>query len=65
VDVGSDRPEVAALITAVNHLLTRAGPAAKSKETNIFKMYKLKKYKKKTKKNGPQVKQGYSLNLSI
>jgi diguanylate cyclase (GGDEF)-like protein/PAS domain S-box-containing protein len=27
VDLKSDKPEVAALITAVNHLLTRAGPA--------------------------------------
>ena len=26
VDVASDKPEVAALVTAVNHLLTRAGP---------------------------------------
>src|SRR5579871_6043139 len=28
VDVQSDKPEVAALVTAVNHLLTRAGPGA-------------------------------------
>jgi diguanylate cyclase (GGDEF)-like protein/PAS domain S-box-containing protein len=27
VDLASDKPEVAALVTAVNHLLTRAGPA--------------------------------------
>jgi len=30
VDVSSDKPEVTALITAVNHLLTRAGPGAES-----------------------------------
>ncbi len=28
VEVDSDKPEVAALVTAVNHLLTRTGPAA-------------------------------------
>src|SRR5215471_11114722 len=28
VDVNSDKPEVAALVTAVNHVLTRAAPGA-------------------------------------
>jgi signal transduction histidine kinase len=39
VDVGSDRPEVAALITAVNHLLTRAGPAAESEALEAPKLF--------------------------
>ncbi len=39
VDVGSDRPEVAALITAVNHLLTRAGPAAESEAVEAPKLF--------------------------
>ncbi|MGB9330562.1 MAG: EAL domain-containing protein [Steroidobacteraceae bacterium] len=39
VDVGSDRPEVAALITAVNHLLTRAGPAAQSEAVETPKLF--------------------------
>ena len=39
VDVGSDRPEVAALITAVNHLLTRAGPAAQSEVLETPKLF--------------------------
>jgi diguanylate cyclase (GGDEF)-like protein/PAS domain S-box-containing protein len=39
VDVGSDRPEVAALITAVNHLLTRAGPAEESEALEAPKLF--------------------------
>ncbi len=39
VDVGSDRPEVAALITAVNHLLTRAGPAAESEAVETPQLF--------------------------
>jgi diguanylate cyclase (GGDEF)-like protein/PAS domain S-box-containing protein len=33
VDVASDKPEVAVLVTAVNHLLTRAGPEREAAES--------------------------------
>jgi diguanylate cyclase (GGDEF)-like protein/PAS domain S-box-containing protein len=39
VDVSSDKPEVAALVTAVNHLLTRAGPAAESAAIEAPKLF--------------------------
>jgi diguanylate cyclase (GGDEF)-like protein/PAS domain S-box-containing protein len=32
VEIGSDKPEIAALVTAVNHLLTRAAPANEASE---------------------------------
>jgi diguanylate cyclase (GGDEF)-like protein/PAS domain S-box-containing protein len=32
VEIGSDKPEIAALVTAVNHLLTRAAPPAEASE---------------------------------
>ena len=39
VDVSSDKPEVAALVTAVNHLLTRAGPGAEREATDAPKLF--------------------------
>jgi diguanylate cyclase (GGDEF)-like protein/PAS domain S-box-containing protein len=39
VEVASDKPEVAALVTAVNHLLTRAAPAAESDAAQAPKLF--------------------------
>ncbi len=39
VDVQSDKPEVAALVTAVNHLLTRAGPGAEPEAVEAPKLF--------------------------
>jgi len=39
VDVRSDKAEVAALVTAVNHLLTRAGPGAEREATDAPKLF--------------------------
>ncbi len=39
VDVSSDKAEVAALVTAVNHLLTRAGPGAEREATDAPKLF--------------------------
>ncbi|HTT41895.1 MAG TPA: EAL domain-containing protein [Steroidobacteraceae bacterium] len=39
VDVSSDKPEVAALVTAVNHLLTRAGPGAEREAVQAPKLF--------------------------
>jgi len=39
VDVSSDKPEVAALVTAVNHLLTRAGPGAEREAVEAPKLF--------------------------
>jgi len=39
VDVSSDTAEVAALVTAVNHLLTRAGPGAEREATDAPKLF--------------------------
>jgi diguanylate cyclase (GGDEF)-like protein/PAS domain S-box-containing protein len=39
VEVDSDKPEVAALVTAVNHLLTRASSAAESQVTETPKLF--------------------------
>jgi diguanylate cyclase (GGDEF)-like protein/PAS domain S-box-containing protein len=39
VDVTSDKPEVAALVTAVNHLLTRAGPGAEREAVEAPKLF--------------------------
>ncbi|MBV9621463.1 MAG: PAS domain-containing protein, partial [Gammaproteobacteria bacterium] len=39
VEVGSDKPEIAALVTAVNHLLTRAGPAAEGGAVEAPKLF--------------------------
>src|SRR5579859_40392 len=36
VDVRSDRPEVSALVTAVNHLLTRAAPPQTQGEREVY-----------------------------
>jgi len=39
VEVVSDKPEVAALVTAVNHLLTRAAPAAEREAAHAPKLF--------------------------
>jgi diguanylate cyclase (GGDEF)-like protein/PAS domain S-box-containing protein len=39
VDVESNRPEIAALVTAVNHLLTRAAPAAEREASEAPKLF--------------------------
>jgi PAS domain-containing protein len=39
VDVTSDKPELAALITAVNHLLTRSAPAAEGDAAYAPKLF--------------------------
>ena len=39
VDVTSDKPEVAVLVTAVNHLLTRAGPGAEREAAEAPKLF--------------------------
>src|ERR1700722_15772617 len=39
VDVASDKPEVAALVTAVNHLLTRAGPGPEREAAEAPKLF--------------------------
>jgi diguanylate cyclase (GGDEF)-like protein/PAS domain S-box-containing protein len=39
VDVSSDKPEVAALVTAVNHLLTRAAPGAERAAVEAPKLF--------------------------
>jgi diguanylate cyclase (GGDEF)-like protein/PAS domain S-box-containing protein len=39
VDVSSDKPEVTALVTAVNHLLTRAGPGAEGGAVEAPKLF--------------------------
>jgi diguanylate cyclase (GGDEF)-like protein/PAS domain S-box-containing protein len=39
VDVASDKPEVAALVTAVNHLLTRAGPESEREPAEAPKLF--------------------------
>jgi diguanylate cyclase (GGDEF)-like protein/PAS domain S-box-containing protein len=39
IDIGSDRPEVATLVTAVNHLLTRAGSASEHEVTETPKLF--------------------------
>src|SRR5215467_1353331 len=39
VEVASDKPEVAALVTAVNHLLTRAAPAAEREAAHAPKLF--------------------------
>ena len=36
VDVRSDRPEVSALVTAVNHLLTRAAPPSQGERDSVY-----------------------------
>ena len=41
VDVSSDKPEVAALVTAVNHLLTRAAPGTESGAVEAPKLFAL------------------------
>jgi diguanylate cyclase (GGDEF)-like protein/PAS domain S-box-containing protein len=39
VDVPSDKPEMAALVTAVNHLLTRAGPGPEHEAAHAPKLF--------------------------
>src|SRR5277367_4704129 len=39
VDISSDKPEVAALVTAVNHLLTRAGSGTDREVTETPKIF--------------------------
>ena len=39
VEVASDKPEIAALVTAVNHLLTRAGPGCEREAAEAPKLF--------------------------
>src|SRR5215469_11517475 len=39
IEVASDKPEIAALVTAVNHLLTRAGPATEREAVEAPKLF--------------------------
>ncbi|MBV9621536.1 MAG: EAL domain-containing protein, partial [Gammaproteobacteria bacterium] len=39
VEIGTDKPEIAALATAVNHLLTRAAPAAEGSAVEAPKLF--------------------------
>ena len=39
IEIGSDKPELAALVTAVNHLLTRAGPGAERDAVEAPKLF--------------------------